>query len=43
MSIKELSLITRIDLLKSRNRENDTTLKQLERQLRAIQKNKENA
>jgi hypothetical protein len=43
MSIKELSLITRIDLLKSRNRENGRIVKKLERQLRAIQKNKENA
>ena len=43
MSIKELSLITRIDLLKSRNRENERIVKKLERQLRAIQKNKENA
>lgn len=41
MSIKELSLITRIDLLKSRNRENGRIVKKLERQLRAIQKNKE--
>lgn len=43
MSIKELSLITRIDLLKSRNRENGRIVKKLERQLRAIQKNKVNA
>ena len=43
MGIKELSLITRIDLLKSRNRENGRIVKKLERQLRAIQKNKENA
>jgi hypothetical protein len=43
MSIKELSLITRIDLLKSRNRENGRIVKKLERQLRNIQKNKENA
>jgi hypothetical protein len=43
MSTKELSLITRIDLLKSRNRENGKIVKKLERQLRAIQKNKENA
>ena len=43
MSIKELSLITRIDLLKSRNRENGRIVKKLERQLRNIQKSKENA
>jgi hypothetical protein len=43
MSIKELSLITRIDLLKSRKKENGRIVKKLERQLRAIQKNKENA
>lgn len=43
MSIKELSLITRIDLLKSRNKENGRIVKKLERQLRNIQKSKENA
>ena len=43
MNSKELSLITRIDLLKSRNRENGRIVKKLERQLRVIQKSKENA